>query len=156
MQWQNLILLIALIVAACSSQNNTAQSPLVGNPQPCSYIHASDIDTRYGYVTILKDIKDIRKGGVLGTGSMRPSISDTSTLFYLKGIDWNSLCIGDIILFNNTEEGCNPQRAAHRIISKNADDGGIYYMTKGDNARYADSCKVRADEIQLLVVGIIY
>ena len=45
----------------------------------------------------------------------------------------------------------------HRIIGKKTDEKGIYFMAKGDNnGNYVDGCKIRFNDINYIVVGIIY
>ena len=84
------------------------------------------------------------------TGSMLPTIPNNS-IALIKKIDPHKLKIGDIIAYN-----ANNMTICHRIIEIGYDSKGIYFKTKGDNNFYADEWKVRPENIEGVVCGIIW
>jgi signal peptidase I len=58
--------------------------------------------------------------------------------------------VGDIVSFRR-----NDQIIVHRVVEKGVDAEGLYFVTKGDNSR-ADDGKVRFDEIERVLIGIVY
>ncbi len=84
------------------------------------------------------------------SGSMLPLINENATGIGVKPRSENDIHIGDIITFER-----NGISIVHRIIEKNRDGQGIYFITKGDN-NDADDGKIRFEEIDYVLVGIIY
>jgi signal peptidase len=64
------------------------------------------------------------------TGSMEPTINTGSLVFFDKGVDKETLQVGDIIVFNYAEYGDVP--ITHRITDIQNNGGIIYYICKGD------------------------
>ena len=62
-----------------------------------------------------------------------------------------SLQIGDIISYSKGEN-----IIIHRIVNKDYDEKGLYFVLKGDNNPLSDPGKVRADQILGKVVAIFY
>ncbi len=98
--------------------------------------------------------------------SMYPTIPVTSTILYTKDFSYSNLYVGDIIRFK-VDYACDKtmveatkeygsETTLHRIVGKKQDTDGIYYKTKGDNQFFKDSCKVRLNDIEAVVVGVIY
>jgi hypothetical protein len=64
--------------------------------------------------------------------------------------------IGDIICYEILIEEQNHSTIAHRVIDIDYDEQGWYATTKGDNAPYPDLEKVRFEQVQSIVIAIIY
>ena len=154
MKWIILIMVV-LIIAGCQEKSSIGQNENVP-VSPCSRVNFGDVITYTNQVNIQSS--DIVKGKVAGTGSMLPAISPSATVLYKKTNNVDDLCLGDIVVYDKTQ--CNPNGISnttiHRIVSKDIDDIGIYYTVKGDNNKAIDNCKIRLDDIKLVVVGILY
>lgn len=143
------LFLLLLFLASCSYQQFPAS--------PCHRINYDSINTFDTQTSI--NLAGITKGKTFNTGSMLPVINGNSTILYNQIAGENNLCIGDIIMYNETSAGCYNKYsdlALHRIIKKGADEKGTYFITKGDNNNIADDCKVRINDIRVVVVGILY
>lgn len=90
------------------------------------------------------------------------SFTDTNSMDPLLDIGANGIEIipeseenihlGDVISYKN-EEG---NIVIHRVIEIGADKEGIYYIVKGDNNPIADQEKVRFEDIQGILVAVVY
>jgi hypothetical protein len=85
------------------------------------------------------------------TNSMDPFLDEDSHALEIIPQDENEINIGDIISYQ-TAYGV----VIHRVIEKDVDEKGMYYLVKGDNNLFKDPFKVRFDEIKGVVVAIIY
>ncbi len=78
--------------------------------------------------------------------SMRPSLKNGMIVHVIAK---DSYSIGDVVLFFS-----DVGLVVHRIISKyTANSGGLFYITKGDNATYSDG-KIFCKRIIGCVVGV--
>ncbi len=99
---------------------------------------------------------------VLPTGSMRPAISDNSTLILAKVESERDINIGDVISIDRNSSDKNAPRLLHRVVNIIHEEKGdvTYYITKGDNNIEDDEeafgVKATFDMIVGKVVGIIY
>ena len=89
---------------------------------------------------------------VASTGSMRPTIADTSILL-VKHYQGESLFVGDIVVFklNSTTS------PVHRIVGTTPEG----YVTQGDANRETDQeifkiPPLPGDKIDFIVVGVLY
>jgi len=82
---------------------------------------------------------------------MDPVIDFKSHALKIKPNSQEELTIGDIVSFESPRG-----IIIHRIIDKEQDEQGIYFITKGDNNKHQDPYKVRFDQITGVVIGILY
>lgn len=104
---------------------------------------------------------NVENGSIIEGGSMLPTIVPNKTTLLIRNItNIDNLCVGDIIIFNNSLLDCKrlsvQSLILHRIISKDIDKEGIYFYTKGDNNYFEDKCKVRKDNIKFVLIGMLY
>ena len=61
--------------------------------------------------------------------------------------------VGDIVSYSSEyADGA----IIHRVIGKNMDDNGVYFILKGDNNPSADPGKIRFSQIRRVVIAIVY
>jgi hypothetical protein len=85
------------------------------------------------------------------TGSMEPLLNSNSKAIQIKPLNENELEVGDIISFNVSN-----QLIIHRIVEIGEDELGWFVITKGDNNLRPDPFKVRFNQIDRVLVAIIY
>jgi signal peptidase I len=94
----------------------------------------------------------------IATGdSMVPSIYSGQRPLYREVTNTSELKVGDVIAYTG-EKSQNPfihNVVSHRIIEIGEDEEGEYFITIGDNNPVADG-KIRPEQIEYIVVGIIY
>ena len=120
-------------------------------PSPKNRIKESQIELSKDYVTI--KIKNATLSSFADTNSMDPVIDVESNTIKIKPASESDLKIGDIISYRaEFLKGV----IIHRIVKIGTDSQGWYAITKGDNAIFPDSEKVRFKQIKSVVVGILY
>lgn len=128
------------------------QFPLKGTevPSPNDWITGDDIAVYSGGV--LLSILNATLVGYADTNSMDPLIDESAHGIEIQPVK-ERLHTGDIISYRS-------RRAqvviVHRIISIGEDELGRYYITKGDNNTDQDPEKVRFEDIEGVVVVVIY
>jgi len=102
---------------------------------------------------IVLDIEDATWSSFVDTNSMDPIIDNGANGLEIKPSSSNDIRVGDIISFSSPlTEGL----IVHRVVEKGADNDGVYFQTKGDNNPSSDPGKVRFNEINGVLVGVIY
>ena len=118
---------------------------------PADRIKDSDINVFANSVRI--DIKNAKWRTYIDSNSMDPLIDEGTTTIEIKPKNANEIKVGDIIAFN--AEGYD-YAFVHRVVEIGNDENGIYFVTKGDNYYKEDSDKVRFEDVEGVVVGILY
>ena len=87
------------------------------------------------------------------TNSMDPIIDDTSKAIEVMPKSTDDVNVGDIVAYRSKyKDGV----IAHRVVETGYDSSGWYAKMKGDNNEYVDPGKIRFDQIERVVVAIIY
>jgi len=87
------------------------------------------------------------------TNSMDPFLDDGANAIEIMPDSAEAIQVGDIISYQ-TDGGIII--IIHRVIEVGEDNDGIYYTVQGDNNTFADSTKVRYDDVVGVLVAIIY
>lgn len=100
---------------------------------------------------ILLQIKDASWATFTNTNSMDPFLDENANALEIIPDHPDAINVGDIIAYE-TAMGV----IIHRVIEKGVDESGTYYLVKGDNNLVADPVKVRFEDIQGVVIAVIY
>tara|TARA_Y100000034_G_scaffold107716_1_gene137535 strand:+ start:3149 stop:3604 length:456 start_codon:yes stop_codon:yes gene_type:complete len=100
---------------------------------------------------VILDIPGATWARFTNTNSMDPFIDETSNAIEVKPASAKSINVGDVISYQ-TSYGI----LIHRVIEKNYDQDGIYFLVKGDNNTLRDPFKVRFEDIKGVVVAVVY
>ncbi|MGV8087123.1 MAG: hypothetical protein ACP5N1_05835 [Candidatus Woesearchaeota archaeon] len=87
------------------------------------------------------------------TSSMLPIINHNTKAIEIKPEKMSDINIGDIVSFVSTTDN---EIVVHRVIGKERDSDGYYLITKGDNNQNVDIDKVRFEQVQGVVVMLVY
>lgn len=102
---------------------------------------------------ILLDVQDASWSVFTDTRSMEPVLNAHTNGIEIKPKSEEDIHIGDIVSYTSKyAEGI----IVHRIIDKQTDEQGTYYILKGDNNPTADPGKIRFTQIHGVIVGIVY
>lgn len=118
---------------------------------PSNWIPQEKIHVYRNYIQI--DLKDAVWANFTDTKSMIPVLSTNSNAIQIKPKTNADIKTGDIISFRNK---INQRRIIHRVIGMGYDSEGKYFITKGDNNIEEDPFKVRFEDIERIVVAVIY
>ncbi len=120
-------------------------------PSPQDRIGEQQIRVSKNRVTI--DIRNAMRAGVLDTNSMDPVLDEESTAILIRPQKPEEIEVGDIVVFDNKD---SEPFIVHRVVRITQDEKGIRFHTKGDNAPVEDPFDVRFENIEAIVVGILY
>ncbi len=102
---------------------------------------------------IVLDIQNASWSVFTPTRSMEPLISEKANGIELKPRTPSELKIGDIISYKSR---FTSGLVIHRITDVGYDENGWYAIVKGDNNPEQDPGKVRFDQVNGVLIGIIY
>ena len=165
MHKQALVVCIMLLIgwgahagyAELSSIMGNDQAPL-GNPSKSGTEHPSPSDwIKESQIRVYNHdvILDIQNGiftSYADTNSMDPLLDETANGIEIHPIK-SKLKVGDIISYRSSLVNAV---IIHRITTIGEDTQGTYYIVKGDNNNERDPEKVRFEQIEGVVVALIY
>ncbi|MEA3515544.1 MAG: hypothetical protein U9R34_08770 [Nanoarchaeota archaeon] len=118
---------------------------------PFDHIKESEIHVFKDRIII--DIKDAEWARFTDTNSMDPVIDADSHAIEIKPTSVNQIHEGDIVSYKSKyAEGT----IIHRVVEIGEDEEGWFCRMKGDNNKMQDPGKIRFEQIQRVVVAIIY
>lgn len=88
----------------------------------------------------------VQYSDVGSSGSMRPTIADSSVLIYTDNV--KDIRVGDIVVVSRADG----REVVHRVHQITGDE----YILKGDNNVFPDAISVKKQEITRLVIGVLY
>ena len=102
---------------------------------------------------VVLDLKNAEWATFTDTHSMEPVLSSRSNAIEVRPKSADDIQVGDIISYKSDyADGI----IIHRVIEKNTDDKGVYFVLKGDNNPSADPGRIRFSQVQRVVVAIVY
>lgn len=120
-------------------------------PSPNDWIKENQILV-YNTQVIL-DLKNAEWATFTDTHSMEPVLSSRANAIEIRPKSSDDIKVGDIISYNSEY---SDGTIIHRVIEKNSDEKGVYFTLKGDNNPAPDPGKIRFEQIQRVVVAIVY
>jgi signal peptidase I len=84
---------------------------------------------------------------------MEPVLSATANAIEIIPKSADEIKVGDIVSY---ESDFTTGTVIHRVIDKENDTQGTYFILKGDNNPEQDPGKIRFSQIRRVVVAIIY
>ncbi|GIU69920.1 MAG: hypothetical protein KatS3mg002_1156 [Candidatus Woesearchaeota archaeon] len=102
---------------------------------------------------VIFDIKNAEWSKFTDTHSMEPVISSRANAIQIKPKSPDDIIVGDIISY---ESEYTDGIIIHRVIEKNIDEKGVYFIAKGDNNPQPDPGKIRFNQIKRVLVAIVY
>ena len=100
---------------------------------------------------VMIDLPDVRWSSFTNTNSMDPLIDEFANGLEREPKDSSDLAIGDVISYRHDDN-----IIIHRIVKISFDENGWYAEAKGDNNPTIDPVKIRFDQIEGVLIGILY
>ena len=116
---------------------------------PQNWIPEQDIKVYNSGVVI--NVKNPEWARFADTNSMDPLFDEDANAIEIIPESVDDIEVGDIVSYKY-----NDISIVHRVVEKGIDEQGVYFIMKGDNNSDDDPYKVRFDQIQRVVVAIIY
>ncbi len=120
-------------------------------PSPSDIISRNQIHVYDDKIVI--DIENASWSSFIDTNSMDPLMDYGAHGFEIKPKNELSINVGDIITYNSIY---TEYPIVHRVIEIDYDKHGWYAILKGDNNLHPDPEKVRFDDVEGILIGIIY
>ena len=120
-------------------------------PSPSDRIKESDLEVFNNKLII--NIKNPNWRKFIDSNSMDPLIDENSTTIEISPKNEEEIKIGDIIAYNIDDVD---YALVHRVVEIGNDEEGIYFLTKGDNYYKNDPYRIRFQQIEGVVVGVLY
>jgi len=158
--------MVIVAVSDLSSANAGVISPVTGDavaidtsaisanrnkPSPQNYLDETQIKVYKDRVLI--NAKNIKWAEFTDTKSMLPVINKDSNALQIEPVCPNEVMVGDIISYRSKYAS---GIIIHRVVYKGTDANGVYYILKGDNNPSSDPGKIRCEQIERKVIGILY
>jgi len=102
---------------------------------------------------ILIEIEGVSGAIYANTNSMDPVLDNGAIGLEIVPNSEESIHVGDIVSFRTSWSN---NLIVHRVILIGEDDQGWYCVTKGDNSVFTDPGKLRFENIEYLLIGILY
>jgi hypothetical protein len=141
-----------LIGILAASLLGSVQYPLGSGHErlsPGDHIAEQSIQVYEDRVVISLD--DARWATFADTNSMDPVFDAGNNAIQIVPSSPDQIQVGDIISFRS-----GGRVIIHRVVEKNIDQNGWYFITQGDNNNVPDPGKVRFEDVTRLTVAIIY
>ena len=120
-------------------------------PSPSDWIKEEQIKVYNDRVVI--DLKNAGWAAFTDTNSMDPMIDSTANAIEIVPNSEREINVGDVVSYKSKyADGV----IIHRVVKKDKDGNGGYFIMKGDNNPYEDPEKVRFGQIQRVLVAVIY
>jgi len=100
---------------------------------------------------IIIDIPNPEWAAFTNTNSMDPVIDEAANAIEIVPDSPDDVHLGDIVSYRKGGD-----TIIHRVIGKGEDSEGVFFIMKGDNNPSKDPGKIRFEQIQRIVVAIIY
>jgi len=145
-----LLLTFALGMLATALLNEVSlvsASPSVNLPQD----RIAQEQVRVYHDKIVIQVADARWASFAETNSMAPLFDHRSHALQVVPLSPEEISVGDIISYTSNE-----LIIIHRVVYIDEDQDGWYAIVKGDNNKVADPGKVRFEQIDRVVIGILY
>jgi|SRR3989344_3902087 len=147
-----LSILILLSIIAISFSDKQIPINFLGGTErssPSNWVKEEQIKVFKDQVIL--DIPGATWAKFTDTNSMDPFIDENSNAIEIHPVNPDSIQIGDVISYQ-TSYGI----LIHRVIEKNEDENGFYYLVKGDNNTIRDPFQVRYEDVKGVVVAVVY
>ncbi len=119
-----------------------------GESSPSNFLDESSITANNTSVTFFVEKPSFIR--YEDSGSMVPTLGANSTGVVITPKTEDEVNVGDIVTFRK-----NGELIVHRIVEKNYDKNGTYFITKGDNNNIDDG-RIRFQDIESVLVAVIY
>ena len=124
--------------------------PTTEKPSPYDWIKQEQISVKKDQVVI--DLKGAVLARFVNTNSMDPILDEHATGIEIVPDSLTDIHIGDIVSYKSNDS----EVIIHRVVFIGVDNKGWYALMKGDNNDARDPERIRFEQIQRVLVGVIY
>ncbi len=121
----------------------------IERPSPYDWIKEDQIAIYRDKVVI--NLENAQLAGFVDTNSMDPLLDENSNGIEIIPESIADIHIGDVVSYKSGSDVI-----IHRVVGIGYDEQGWYAIMKGDNNKANDPGRVRFEQIQRVLVGVIY
>ena len=151
------IIFISALIIDIANYNLEAPfsiNSLTGDLTPADRVKENQIKVYEDRVVI--EIPNAKWAKFAPTDSMTPFLNENSNAIQIIPENEDQIEVGDIVSYESFAGQTRGLIIIHRIIEKNIDEEGVYFIAKGDNNLQPDPEKIRFNQIKRVLVGVIY
>lgn len=156
-----IFLLLFVFLAGFLSASLIFQTPLVsatgavaGVERSSPQNHVSEDQILVYSDKVILDIDGVQWAKFADTNSMDPLLDSNANALQIIPTSSTDIAVGDIVSYS--PKGSPAKHVIHRVVYIGEDDLGLYYILKGDNNPTSDPGRVRFEQIDRVLVGVIY
>lgn len=120
-------------------------------PSPQDRISESQIHVMSDRIVI--EIQGAKWSKFTDTKSMDPVLDSGANGIHIVPGSPDEIHVGDVVAYRSYYMAGT---VIHRVVQKGEDEQGVYFILKGDNNPRADPGRVRFEQIERVLVAIIY
>lgn len=143
--------LAAIVPVEMPSELSQSVSTPVEQSSPQDHVSEDKIKVYNDRIII--NVENAEWARFTDTNSMDPVIDKGANALQFKPESVEDIEVGDIISYRSEY---TTGIIIHRVVYKGQDDNGIYFIAKGDNNQTSDPGKIRFDNVERVLFGIIY
>jgi hypothetical protein len=102
---------------------------------------------------VILDVQNVEWATFTDTHSMEPVIFKGANALEIKPKSEDDIKVGDIVSYRSIYAEGN---IIHRVVYKGQDEEGTYFIMKGDNLPASDPGRVRFDQMDRVVIAVVY
>jgi signal peptidase I len=118
-------------------------------PSPSDWVKTNQIEI-YDDMVIIR-VDNPTWAAFADTNSMDPVLDEGTNGIEIIPDSPDQINIGDIIAYKSSYG-----TIIHRVVEKGEDEQGIYFLAKGDNNNVNDPKKIRFEDIERVLIALIY
>ena len=149
------IFVLGALAASLVLGTNGLTGTVVAIEQPSPADRVSEDDVRVLQDRVILEVEGVEWARFADSNSMDPLFDEGANALQIVPDVPEDIQVGDIITYYN-EDVFGESYVIHRVVYVGEDEGGIYYVVKGDNNRVSDPGKVRFEQIDRVLIGILY
>ncbi|MBI4153947.1 signal peptidase I [Candidatus Woesearchaeota archaeon] len=144
-----LFIVFLLVAIALSTIYALGSDQELSNPTP----YVSDDFLELTSSSLIVNLSEMKLVQYADTGSMEPVLFAGATGIEVPVHSPEELHVGDIVSY---EAGWIGGLVTHRIVEIGENEGGLYYVLKGDTNSAEDPEWVRFNQVKYRLVGVLY
>lgn len=103
---------------------------------------------------VILDVPDVQWAGFTDSNSMHPLLFAGANALQIIPQAPTDIVVGDVISFHAPLD--EDMYIIHRVVYVGEDERGVYYIVKGDHNIVSDPGKVRFEQVDRILIGVIY
>ncbi|MBN1175096.1 hypothetical protein JXA48_00475 [Candidatus Woesearchaeota archaeon] len=136
------------------AQSASATGSVVAYDQYSPQNHVTEDQILVYKDRVVLDVPDVKWASIADTNSMDPFFDSGANVLQIIPQFPSDIAVGDVVSYS--PQGSPAKHIIHRVVYIGEDEEGLYFILKGDNNAVSDPGKVRFEQIDRVLIGVIY